>query len=139
MMMLFSRRYKKTKTKGGKGRKRSSSKEEEEAEENVDTVGDEDEDEDEEGVEITPFTIASIERETAKAIEHLKLELGKLRTSRASSGVVENIMIESIYDSSAPPVPLKSLGAITVRDAKTISIALYDNSNRIKTRSKTRL
>jgi len=32
MMMLFSRRYKKTKTKGGKGRKRSSSKEEEEAE-----------------------------------------------------------------------------------------------------------
>ena len=128
MMMLFSRRYKKTKTKGGKGRKRSSSKEEEEAEENVDTVGDEDEDEDEEGVEITPFTIASIERETAKAIEHLKLELGKLRTSRASSGVVENIMIESIYDSSAPPVPLKSLGAITVRDAKTISIALYDNS-----------
>ena len=128
MMMLFSRRYKKTKTKGGKGRKRSSSKEEEEAEENVDTVGDEDEDEDEEGVEITPFTIASIERETAKAIEHLKLELGKLRTSRASSGVVENIMIESIYDSSAPPVPLKSLGAITVRDVKTISIALYDNS-----------
>ena len=128
MMMLFSRRYKKTKTKGGKGRKRSSSKEEEEAEENVDTVGDEDEDGDEEGVEITPFTIASIERETAKAIEHLKLELGKLRTSRASSGVVENIMIESIYDNSAPPVPLKSLGAITVRDAKTISIALYDNS-----------
>ena len=78
MMMLFSRRYKKTKTKGGKGRKRSSSKEEEEAEENVDTVGDEDEDEDEEGVEITPFTIALDRRETAKAIEHLKLELGKL-------------------------------------------------------------
>ena len=126
-MMMFSRRYKKTKTKGGKGRKRSSSKEEEEEEENVD-ADDDDEEEDEEGVEITPFTIASIERETAKAIEHLKLELGKLRTSRASSGIVENIMIESIYDSSAPPVPLKSLGAITVRDAKTISIALYDNS-----------
>ena len=125
-MMMFSRRYKKTKTKGGKGRKRSSSKEEEEEEENVDT--DDEEEEDEEGVEITPFTIASIESETAKAIEHLKLELGKLRTSRASSGVVENIMIESIYDSSAPLVPLKSLGAITVRDAKTISIALYDNS-----------
>ena len=126
-MMMFSRRYKKTKTKGGKGRKRSSSKEEEEEKENVD-ADDDDEEEDEEGVEITPFTIASIERETAKAIEHLKLELGKLRTSRASSGIVENIMIESIYDSSAPPVPLKSLGAITVRDAKTISIALYDNS-----------
>ena len=126
-MMMFSRRYKKTKTKGGKGRKRSSSKEEEEEEENVD-ANDDDEEEDEEGVEITPFTIASIERETAKAIEHLKLELRKLRTSRASSGIVENIMIESIYDSSAPPVPLKSLGAITVRDAKTISIALYDNS-----------
>lgn len=37
-------------------------------------------------------------------------------------------MIDNIYDSSGPPMPLKSLGAITVRDAKTISIALYDNS-----------
>jgi len=61
-------------------------------------------------------------------VENLKLELGKLRTSRASTGVVENIMIDNIYDSSGPPVPLKSLGAITVRDAKTISVALYDNS-----------
>mmetsp|Transcript_775 Transcript_775/g.2806 ORF Transcript_775/g.2806 Transcript_775/m.2806 type:complete len:469 (-) Transcript_775:39-1445(-) len=77
---------------------------------------------------LTPFTVASVERETAKALENLKLELGKLRTSRASTGVVENIMIANIYESSAPPVPLKSLGAITVRDAKTISIALYDNS-----------
>ena len=136
-MMMFSRRYKKTKTKGGKGRKRSSSKEEEEEKRtSTPTMTTRRRTR---KVEITPFTIASIERETAKAIEHLKLELGKLRTSRASSGIVENIMIESIYDSSAPPVPLKSLGAITVRDAKTISIALYDNSEPIKTRSKTRL
>jgi ribosome recycling factor len=119
---------KKNKNKGGKKGSDSSSSssdgsgdEEEEEDETSD-------DDDEEGADVTLFTLASVERETAKAVENLKLELGKLRTSRASTGVVENIMIDNIYDSSGPPMPLKSLGAITVRDAKTISIALYDNS-----------
>lgn len=119
----------KNKNKGGKKGSNSSSSggdgssdEEEEEDETSD------DDDDEEGADVTPFTVASVERETAKAVENLKLELGKLRTSRASTGVVENIMIDNIYDSSGPPMPLKSLGAITVRDAKTISIALYDNS-----------
>ena len=116
----------KNKNKGGKKGSDSSSSSSSDEDEDEDETSDDDDEE--EGADVTPFTVASVERETAKAVENLKLELGKLRTSRASTGVVENIMIDNIYDSSGPPMPLKSLGAITVRDAKTISIALYDNS-----------
>ena len=127
----------KNKKKGGKNTTSSSN---DDSDTNTSDDDDDDDDDDRHGKEeggsgaedddatLTPFTVASVERETAKALENLKLELGKLRTSRASTGVVENIMIANIYESSAPPVPLKSLGAITVRDAKKISIALYDNS-----------
>jgi len=119
----------KNKNKGGKkGSNSSSSGSDGSSDEEEEEDETSDDDDDEEGADVTPFTVASVERETAKAVENLKLELGKLRTSRASTGVVENIMIDNIYDSSGPPMPLKSLGAITVRDAKTISIALYDNS-----------
>ena len=117
----------KNKNKGGKKGSNSSSSSSSDEDDDEDETGDDD-DEEEEGADATPFTAASVERETARAVENLKLELGKLRTSRASTGVVENIMIDNIYDSSGPPMPLKSLGAITVRDAKTISVALYDNS-----------
>ena len=125
----------KNKKKGGKNNTSSSDDDSDNTSDNT-SDDDDNDDENEEGgsgaedddATLTPFTVASVERETAKALENLKLELGKLRTSRASTGVVENIMIANIYESSAPPVPLKSLGAITVRDAKTISIALYDNS-----------
>lgn len=118
----------KNKNKGGKKGSDSSSSSSSDEDDDEDETGDDDDEDDEEGADATPFTAASVERETARAVENLKLELGKLRTSRASTGVVENIMIDNIYDSSGPPVPLKSLGAITVRDAKTISVALYDNS-----------
>ena len=134
-------RYKHGKNKNKKkGGKNTTSSSDDDSDTNTSDDDDDDDDDDRHGKEeggsgaedddatLTPFTVASVERETAKALENLKLELGKLRTSRASTGVVENIMIANIYESSAPPVPLKSLGAITVRDAKTISIALYDNS-----------
>lgn len=133
-------RYKHGKNKNKKkGGKNNTSSSDDDSDNNTSDDDDDEDDDDRNGKEeggsgaeddatLTPFTVASVERETAKALENLKLELGKLRTSRASTGVVENIMIANIYESSAPPVPLKSLGAITVRDAKTISIALYDNS-----------
>lgn len=138
--LLFVR-YKHGKNKNKKkGGKNTTSSSDDDSDTNTSDDDDDDDDDDRNGKEeggsgaedddatLTPFTVASVERETAKALENLKLELGKLRTSRASTGVVKNIMIANIYESSAPPVPLKSLGAITVRDAKTISIALYDNS-----------
>ena len=138
--LLFVR-YKHGKNKNKKkGGKNTTSSSDDDSDTNTSDDDDDDDDDDRNGQEeggsgaedddatLTPFTVASVERETAKALGNLKLELGKLRTSRASTGVVENIMIANIYESSAPPVPLKSLGAITVRDAKTISIALYDNS-----------
>jgi len=137
--LLFVR-YKHGKNKNKKkGGKNTTSSSDDDSDNNTSDDDDDEDDDDGNGKEeggygaeddatLTPFTVASVERETAKALENLKLELGKLRTSRASTGVVENIMIANIYESSAPPVPLKSLGTITVRDAKTISIALYDNS-----------
>ncbi|MDD5341474.1 MAG: ribosome recycling factor [Patescibacteria group bacterium] len=59
-----------------------------------------------------------------KAIEHFKQELGSLRTGRAQSAVVENIMVEA-YGSQQP---LKSLAAISIPEPKTIQIQPWDKS-----------
>ena len=51
-------------------------------------------------------------------LEFLKLELGTLRTGRASASLVETIPIEAYGARS----PLKSLASISVPDARTITI-----------------
>ncbi|CAL6384061.1 unnamed protein product [Bathycoccus prasinos] len=122
-------RYKHGKNKNKKkGGKNTTSSSDDDSDTNTSDDDDDDDDDDRHGKEeggsgaedddatLTPFTVASVERETAKALENLKLEPGNFER------------LAPRLASSAPPVPLKSLGAITVRDAKTISIALYDNS-----------
>jgi ribosome recycling factor len=59
-----------------------------------------------------------------KAIEHFKTELGSLRTGRAQSAVVENIMVEAY----GAQTPLKQLAAISIPEPKTISIQPWDKS-----------
>jgi len=57
-----------------------------------------------------------------KAIEHLQIELNSLRTGRASSALVENIMVE-YYDAMQP---LKAIASISTPDARSISITPWD-------------
>lgn len=58
-------------------------------------------------------------------IDHLKHELSALRTGRASSGLVENILVES-YGSK---LPLSHMASISIPDAKSIAIQPWDKAN----------
>jgi ribosome recycling factor len=58
------------------------------------------------------------------AIEHFKKEISSLRTGRAQSTLVENVMVEA-YGSQTP---LKQLASISVPEAKSISIEPWDKN-----------
>ncbi len=60
-----------------------------------------------------------------KSIEHFKQELSGLRTGRASSALVEGIMVDS-YGSK---MPISHIASISIPDAKTIAIQPWDKSN----------
>lgn len=59
-----------------------------------------------------------------KAVEHLKHELAKLRTGRATPALVENVKV----DYYGTPTPIKQVGQISIPDPKTIQIASWDQS-----------
>ncbi|TAK88831.1 ribosome recycling factor [Patescibacteria group bacterium] len=59
-----------------------------------------------------------------KAIEHLKDELNSLRTGRAQTSMVENIMVEQWGQQT----PLKAVATITTPDAQTITISPWDKN-----------
>ncbi|MDO8505246.1 MAG: ribosome recycling factor [bacterium] len=62
--------------------------------------------------------------EFEKAITHLRSELGALRGNRATPALVEHILVEA-YEMKQP---LKALAAISVVDAKTLTIEPWDKS-----------
>jgi len=64
------------------------------------------------------------EKATSKVIENLKSELVKVRTSRASSGILEGVLVPYY----GKEVPIKSCATINVRDARTIEIHPWDKS-----------
>jgi ribosome recycling factor len=66
----------------------------------------------------------SYKPEFEKIIEHLKTELGGLRTNRATPALVENIQVEA-YGTRQP---LKTLSSISTSDAKTLLIEPWDKS-----------
>lgn len=55
-------------------------------------------------------------------IDHLKRELSRLRTGRASSGLLESLNVD-YYGS---PVPLQQLGLIHVPEPRMLTIQVYD-------------
>ncbi len=64
------------------------------------------------------------EQESTKVIDHLKQELSKLQTGRASSGMVEHILVD-MYGSFQP---LKNIASISIPDSKTITIQPWDKT-----------
>lgn len=62
--------------------------------------------------------------EFGKAIEYFRKDISSLRTGRATPALVEDISVEAYGVRQA----LKTLGAISVQDAKTIAIEPWDKS-----------
>ena len=59
-----------------------------------------------------------------KVIEFLKTDILGLRTGRASSAIVEDIMVEAYGTRQS----IKSVASITISDAKTVNIEPWDKS-----------
>lgn len=57
-------------------------------------------------------------------LEHLKKELGSLRTGRAQTALVDNLQV----DAYGTRQPLKQLAGVSIQDSKTISIEPWDKS-----------
>ncbi len=59
-----------------------------------------------------------------KALEHLRLEVSKMRVGRASAAMVEGVKVD-VYGSS---MTIKEVAALAVPDARTITIQPWDRS-----------
>lgn len=57
-----------------------------------------------------------------KTLESLKGEFGSLRAGRAHASLLDGIMVEA-YGS---PTPLSQIGSISVPDARTLAISIWD-------------
>lgn len=68
--------------------------------------------------------IEQVKEGVKAALDHLKQEYTQVQAGRASSALVENILVES-YGSM---MPIKSIATITTPDASTISIQPWDKS-----------
>ena len=68
--------------------------------------------------------IQKIKPECDKAVNFLNSEMGKIRTGRATPALVEDIVV----DCFGQKFPLKQLAAISIPEARQISIQPWDNS-----------
>lgn len=57
-------------------------------------------------------------------VEHFKMELARLRTARANSGMVEDLKV----DYYGTPMPLKQLGSISVPEPRQLVITPWDKN-----------
>ncbi len=64
------------------------------------------------------------EKKMQKALEKLTKDFNKLRTGRASTSLVEDILID-YYNT---PTPLKQLASISIPDSRTIAIQPWDRN-----------
>lgn len=69
--------------------------------------------------------INQVKKEFDAAITHLQDELKKVRTGRASAGMLDGLMV-SVYGSQ---MPLVAVGTVTVPEAQLIQITPFDPGN----------
>ena len=65
-----------------------------------------------------------LENKMSSAVTHFEKELNTLRTSRANPSMLDNIFVDA-YGSKTP---LNQLGNISVQDATTINIQIWDST-----------
>ena len=68
--------------------------------------------------------MSDLENKMNSAVSYYEKELNTLRTSRANPSMLDNIFVEA-YGSKTP---LNQLGNISVQDASTITIQVWDTS-----------
>ncbi len=68
--------------------------------------------------------MSDLDSKMSSAVLHFEKELNSLRTSRANPSMLDNIFVEA-YGSKTP---LNQLGNISILDASTISIQVWDTS-----------
>ncbi len=68
--------------------------------------------------------MSDFESKMISAVTHYEKELNSLRTSRANPSMLDNILVDA-YGSRTP---LNQLGNISVQDASTITIQVWDSS-----------
>ena len=68
--------------------------------------------------------LSESERKMKLSVDHMQIELGKVRTGRASLTLVEDIKV----DYYGNPTPLAQAATLAVPDSKTITIAPWDTS-----------
>jgi ribosome recycling factor len=67
-------------------------------------------------------TKKNAEQRMQKSIEALKADLGKIRTGRAHTGMLEHVMVEYYGN----PTPLSQVANLTLVDARTIGVSPWD-------------
>ena len=68
--------------------------------------------------------MSEVEIKMSSAVSHFEKELNSLRTSRANPAMLDNLFVNA-YGSKTP---LSQLGNISVQDASTITIQIWDSS-----------
>jgi len=71
------------------------------------------------------YNKADLERRMAGAVEALKHDLQGLRTGRASTSLLDTIMIE-VYGSH---MPLNQVATVTTPDSRMLAVQVWDKSN----------
>ena len=66
----------------------------------------------------------SLNTKMANAMAHYEKELASIRTSRASTSMLDNILVDA-YNSKSP---ISQLSNISVPDSSTLTIQVWDNS-----------
>jgi ribosome recycling factor len=64
----------------------------------------------------------SCEHKMQKTLEALKTDLGKVRTGRAHTGLLDHVMV----DYYGTPTPINQTANVTLQDARTIVVAPWD-------------
>jgi ribosome recycling factor len=64
----------------------------------------------------------SAEQKMQKTIETLKTDLGKVRTGRAHTGLLDHVLVEYY----GTPTPIPQVATVSLLDARTIGVAPYE-------------
>ncbi|KAL8474582.1 hypothetical protein ACS0TY_031149 [Phlomoides rotata] len=107
-----------------KGRKQPIKEEEdeEEEEEEEDEEREEEEGDDEKGGDLGATVKDAAVSQMNAAVDALSRELAKLRTGRASTGILDHIMVEHY----GVKTPLNRIAVVSVLDPRTLSVTPYD-------------
>ncbi|HLP99302.1 MAG TPA: ribosome recycling factor [Sideroxyarcus sp.] len=66
----------------------------------------------------------NVEQKMAKSLEALKVDLGKIRTGRAHTGILDHVMVD-YYGS---PTAVNQVANVTLADARTITVQPYEKN-----------